>query len=392
MAPKGGRGGGRGGSGRSSSSSSCSSDAFSSDFERTLIAFVALWLLVDLVLASIVNRRKKRILSLGYPKESLQWAVISLCITFTIVALLLSIIGTVLIECGTGTDTGAHLVIAASWLFALGILLLYGLILIPVCRQLHQVAGQVMAKIVTFAHFGLMVFISIILLAFLAVYTAATEAALSSSLRLDILSLLDAQRGLLITYDVFALIGMIIAAVTIGIAVSRSSGLRSGSIAVWIPLLVAASLGLAAFQLGTDVNSLFGRNINRSLRSRALATLFIGQFFFSATFLCVLFVVSNPALAVSNQGTSDPARPVDNAPAPPPAPVPVPGASAAPNNSEMKDYYAPSPVHPPNGQQQYMQQPQYQGPPMAQQQQPPTTQQQQHYQQYPAPPPPQSYY
>lgn len=133
----------------------------------------------------------------------------------------------VLSECDPGALASIRLNVAGSWFVSFSVLFLYGVIMIPVCRQLHSVAGQMMAKAVTFVHMGLMVFLGILLLAALAVATSITEQRLSSRYGYSIFALADAQRGLYITYDVFAVIAMGSAAISMVLALSRKVQLRT---------------------------------------------------------------------------------------------------------------------------------------------------------------------
>ncbi|EAS31834.3 uncharacterized protein CIMG_07313 [Coccidioides immitis RS] len=373
MAPR--RGGFGGGGGGFSGGSACPSSAFSSDYSRIILAFTALWLIVDLVLACMVASRKKRILNAGHAKESLQWAMIHMSINFMLLGNILLLVSLVLNECDISYYAVTGVNISAVWLHGLAILVLYGLILVPVCRQLHQVAGYIMARVVTVAHFTLMLFLSSILISYLSVTTAVMDG-FASRYRTSF-SLSDARRGLIITFDVFAVIGMLMAVFSIATAMTRSKQLRSGNMAIWTSLLIAASLGLATAQLGDHTYSFFPSNFTSDPRGRLLAGTFVTDFFYAMTFLCVLFVASNPALTTSDQNTaSAPVEPV----APQTDAVPIPVAVPAPNG-ETKDYYTPLPVYhsaTPSPHQQQTQM--YQQP------------QQQQQQQYQAVPPPQPYY
>ncbi|EEP82996.1 predicted protein [Uncinocarpus reesii 1704] len=387
MAPKGGRGGGGGGGGGSSSGISCSSYAFASDYSRILIAFVAFWLLVGFTLAFLVGPRRKRLLAMGYPKESLQWNILSLSLGLMILNLILNIVASVLSECGSGSSATPRLNIASTWLVYSSTLFLYGVIMVPLCRQLHRAAGTIMARIATVGHSVLMVLLGIFLLAFLGVATALSEWQISGDYFSSInpFALLEAQRGLIITFEVFALIAMLIATVNICIAFARAKALRSGSMLVWIPFLIAGSVGLTTFDLAASADALFNLSEFTLSAARNLAVTFLGYFFYFLTFTSVLYVVSNSALASAHRDSAAGAPVTDPAALHQPGAVPVPvGIPVA--NGETKDYYATSPDQ---QNAQLYQQPQYQQP---QQQQVPMYQQPQPGQQYATPAPPQPYY
>lgn len=334
---------------------------------------------------------------------------------------ILQIIGMVLAECGTGTYVGVRVSIAGTWFLSIAVLFVYGVILVPICRQLHSVSGRMMSKAVVIVHMALMVFISILLLAGLSVATAVVEQTLSSSYRFGIFSLIDAQKGLFITFDVFALLGMCAAAASMLIAVSRKAQLRRmvshitpksnhpqvvqsltiqlllQSMMTWLILLIAASIALAAFTLGSDVDNYFGLNVIRGITIELfLAKYFLANFFFAWTFLCIIYVVSHTALLLGGPPIGDRAVAPEDAANANAGAVPVTGAGAggvgvvpvatpAVHGGESKDYYAPTP----EGQSV----PPYQQVPPPQMQQPQMqTQQPMQQQQYPPPPPPQAYY
>lgn len=170
----------------------------------------------------------------------------------------------------------------------------------------------------------------------------------------------------------------------------------------WVILLIIASIGLALFNLASNINTFFFLNIRRasSVYDSFLAQYFLSHFFFAFTFLCVIYVVSNTAIILgyannqaANRAAPEDAGAIGAVPAVHDGAVPVATPAV---HGESKDYYAPTPeMHnvppyqqvPPQGQPP-MQQGQHYPPPPPPQGQP----LQQPGQHYPTPPPPQTYY
>ncbi|KAI1976981.1 hypothetical protein LOZ53_002034 [Ophidiomyces ophidiicola] len=246
-------------------------------------------------------------------------------------AYILVIVSVVLVECNGASITGIRMAAASSWFSWLGLLFLYGLVMVPVCRQLHQAAGCAIAKIVSIAHLGVMTVLSIIIVAFLAVLSSATETAISETVDVEIYSLADANRGLLITFDVLALIGMIMASVSMCLATTRTERFQKGSLALWIGLLIGGCLATSSFNLGGDISRLFTISTHRNTASRLLSTVFVGSFFYAWLFACVLLVVTSPALVAARAEVN--ARTTDGTSAP------AADASSAPD-FELKDSYS----------------------------------------------------
>lgn len=132
-------------------------------------------------------------------------------------------------QCGSSFDDYLPVFTAQSWLAAAGLLCLWAAILVPVCKALHKVGGSLMPKLVTVGHSVYIGWLVFLMVAWLSVYTAVQHLDYSDyTLYPTQYELAKASNGLYVTMTVFGLIGMLMAASSMIMALSRSAELRTG--------------------------------------------------------------------------------------------------------------------------------------------------------------------
>lgn len=141
-----------------------------------------------------------------------------------------------MMQCNTSVDSVPGVATARVWLDGVAIVSLYGIILVSLCKNMHEVSGSVLPKLVIIGHsvyWGLLVLLQIISLSLIsAVYNFGFDVSRNMRKSADdmkkLKALNDASKGMVTTYDVFALLGMGIAAASMLFAVLRSSQLKKG--------------------------------------------------------------------------------------------------------------------------------------------------------------------
>lgn len=168
-------------------------------------------------------------------------------------------------QCGSTFNAYMPVYTAYNWIRAAAVLCLWGVILVPVCKALHKVGGSLMPKLVAVTHSAYIGWLAFLLVAWLSIFTAAQHMEVTSSSSYDTRKqLAKAANGLYVTVTVFGLIGMLMAAASMIMALSRSSQLSGVSTTLetrvsntylfrtlnQLPYAVAEILGLHALRRG----------------------------------------------------------------------------------------------------------------------------------------------
>lgn len=340
MAPR--RGGGGGGGG--SASIRCSSYAFSDYYSRVLIAFIALFCVFYIVLAFFIpGTKKRRALNGGQPpRNNGRWVTLGWCISLEIIAVILWATWYIMQQCGASTfDPVAT---AQYWIAAIALLCLWGVILIPACKALHELSGSLMPKFVTIGHSVFFGWLVLLKLVWLSLITAARHADFGFYDFPD--DLATATNAMYVTRTVFGLIGMLMASASMIQALSRSAQLKAGSLKLRVYTLSFASIGysvidLAFFVYFTYTGPKFATTTSeiKNMIDTSLASTFLGNFFFGFMFISAVFVLRDPRVM---SGSATP--PTDAFPA---APNPVEQQQQQ-NMQQYPTGYHSVPVYDPN--------------------------------------------
>ncbi|KAL4915878.1 hypothetical protein BDW62DRAFT_187395 [Aspergillus aurantiobrunneus] len=299
MAPR--RGGGSGGSG-GSSSISCSSSAFDTEYARIEIAFAALYLVVYLVLWFLASIQFARSRKHGQPVAGS--IALTISIFFATVAQIAKVVFITLNECGTTSPANSYPAsLVALWLQYLSQYLLTAVILVPLCRRLQTIFVRVQKPVLIFQAVwaGLLV---ALLLAYLGISTAISVylygdgPGYAGEAGTKIEDLREPQRGVMTTYCVLALVGIIIASATMAQALAHAPSLRSRDITTWTTILSLSALGYTATVLGGWIQTAFTittietqseiDSFNRGMD----AVIFLTGFFYALAFYAALRVGS----------------------------------------------------------------------------------------------------
>ena len=132
----------------------------------------------------------------------------------------------VIAQCGSGLGSLNSVQLARQWLDGIATVSLYGIILIALCKNMHEVSGSLLPKLVVIGHSVVWGVIALFQLISLALITALRTADFESANTVK--HMYEASKGVTTTYDVFALVGMGIAAASMLMAVLRSSELKKG--------------------------------------------------------------------------------------------------------------------------------------------------------------------
>ncbi|KAL1958789.1 hypothetical protein VTO42DRAFT_3908 [Malbranchea cinnamomea] len=327
----------------------CSGDAYSSNYSRTYIAFVAVFFLVEVIVAFLVPNPKKRARLNGGkpPAGKARWMALRLCIWLDMVSLIIDATSFTISECQSSSyRTFLSLIIVELWLFGATRLLLWGVILITICRQMHRISGNILPELVRIGHSVYLACLALVLVVYLAVSTAYNDIRLSSSDyydRMDLAdSLLKAARGLSVSLDVLVIIGMLMAGTSMAIALSRSSKLITGGLKIWSFLLITGAMGQAVVRLaGSLLQVIYGGE--KTNPSGALARQFIAHFCYPLAFVAAVYILKNPHMLAGRAVPSHEAAvagPVD-----PPCAGDVPPPMGVNSSPPPYNTTSPSPTH-----------------------------------------------
>lgn len=133
-------------------------------------------------------------------------------------------------ECRNGYIAILAMSSSATWVENISLVTLWGVILNPVCKALHKVRGSTMSKLISVGHSVYIGWLVLLRIIWLSVFTAATHLPSSGGSYNPSLfeSLYKASNAMLMTAAVFGLVGMLIAAASMIIALFRSPQLKTG--------------------------------------------------------------------------------------------------------------------------------------------------------------------
>ncbi|KAM5490856.1 hypothetical protein MaudMau93_002264 [Microsporum audouinii] len=296
MAPKGGKGGGggRGGGshhGSSSFSSSCASGAFDDGAIVASIVFLSIFLLTFLCLGCITSTKSTAMKKRNQRKSKSLWWAMSLSLTLVIGSTVLFIATTVMRECRT-VENYELLSIIRTWFKNWSALLLIGVIMVPLCKHLHQLAGKVLGRVVAVGHFAVMVIMALLLTCYLGLQSSLSD--IRANYRV-LRALSQATTGLGATYSVVAFIGTCLASISILFAVIRSSQIQNSWAKKWVFFVIIFPVLLTFFDLVYSFH-FYVRGQTYTTIAFAVFT-FLWNLFYTMSYLAVLYIVSEGSLA-----------------------------------------------------------------------------------------------
>ncbi|EFR01735.1 hypothetical protein MGYG_04736 [Nannizzia gypsea CBS 118893] len=318
MAPKGGKGGGGGhyggGGGRHGSSSfksSCRSGAFKNGAIVASMVFLGIFLLTFLCLGCISSSKSTAMKKRNQRKSRSLWWAMSLSLTLIIASTILFITTTVMSECGSGSNLQL-LITIRTWFKNWSVLLLIGVIMVPLCKHLHQLAGKVLGRVVAISHFAVMVIMAIFLTCYLALLSSLPN--IRGNYRV-VQALSDVTTGLGITYNVIAFIGTCLASFSILFAVIRSSQIQNSWAKKWIFIVMVFPVLLTLFDVVYGFHFSI-RHQRYTVTAFAVFT-FLWNLFYTMSYLAVLYIASEGSLVpITQPGAADPNDPTKGAYAP----------------------------------------------------------------------------
>ena len=139
---------------------------------------------------------------------------------------MISIVISTLLECGVIYSVTYNLTsISVDWLESLGYYALYAVILLPICRRLHQQAKN--ARTILVAHSGCLAVLGMLLICALAIETAIMDGVYDEQ-NYTFYRLVKPERDLRTACYVFEVIAMLMAAASMITAMMQAPHLRKG--------------------------------------------------------------------------------------------------------------------------------------------------------------------
>ncbi|PYI09151.1 hypothetical protein BO78DRAFT_46372 [Aspergillus sclerotiicarbonarius CBS 121057] len=285
---------------RSSAGSMCSqNDAFASNSSRIDIAFGALYLLIYIglfcttVVRFFTSRKKRTALK--------RWFLFGVSIIFMIIEIVISIIMETLYECGIASERITNRsAISVYWLYNLGRYALFVIILLPICRRLHQQARNA-NRLILIAHSICLALLGLLLICAVALETKIIDGLYGSDRDYTVYTLMSPERDLHTALYVFEVIAMLMAAASMIVALLRAPHLRKGTLGPSLAVLIISCLGLPLTSLAGFVDSAYRAirtqsDVDYTNRSQEAQT-FIANLFYSCAFLSALLVAGSRQLA-----------------------------------------------------------------------------------------------
>ncbi|PYI35071.1 hypothetical protein BP00DRAFT_412593 [Aspergillus indologenus CBS 114.80] len=280
--------------------------AFSSSIARITIVCYAVYFVLFLGLLFFTAARF--LTSEGKRNSIAQWLLLTIAVTFMLLAQTIAVITTTLSECAvlTPADTTQAL-LPVTWLISLGKLALFALILLPLCRRLHHGAShKTIDRWIRIPHSVLIAVLAGLMLAALAVQTRLVERIVHPT-RYPFAELQRWQRTekrLWVAVFVVEVLGMSLAAARMGWAVWSARHLRGGELGIFIPLLIVSSVGLALTDLVGYVEGPAFRTAatveqERNIVSGQQARMYVEYFFYAGTVLSAGVVVASRRLGTA---------------------------------------------------------------------------------------------
>ncbi|OJJ98958.1 hypothetical protein ASPACDRAFT_121733 [Aspergillus aculeatus ATCC 16872] len=275
--------------------------AFSSSTARITIVCYAVYFVIFLGLFFFTAARF--LTSEGKRKSIAQWLLLTIAVTFMLLAQILAVITTTLSECAVlNSQQSTQALLPITWLISLGKLALFSLILLPLCRRLHHGAShKTIDRWILIPHSILVAVLAALVLAALAVQTRLVERIVHPT-RYTFQELQRWERTekrLWVAVDVVEVLGMSVSAARMGWAVSSARHLRGGELGFFIPLLIVSSVGLALTDLVGYVEGLaFGNTFgydSKMVRGQQ-ARMYVEYFFYAGAVLSAGVVVASRRL------------------------------------------------------------------------------------------------
>ncbi|PWY70864.1 hypothetical protein BO94DRAFT_477044 [Aspergillus sclerotioniger CBS 115572] len=284
--------------GYGSAASTCSANnAFSSKESRIVLAFSALYFLVYCCLSAIAATRffssKRRASTFR------RWFLFGVSIYSMIISQIIYIVIITLWECEVIDSPTYNLTtISIDWFDYLGYYALYAVILLPICRRLHQQAQN--DRLIVVTHSVCLALLGILFIAALALETDIANGIYNSQ-NYTFYNLVKPERDLRTACYAFEVVAMLMAAASMIKAMMRAPHLRKGTLGSSLAVLIISCLGLPLTRLAGYVESSYWvvktqsevAYANRSLEAR----IFIMYFFYSCAFLSALLVAGFRRLA-----------------------------------------------------------------------------------------------
>lgn len=126
-------------------------------------------------------------------------------------------------ECATGDPTYRVLSVIRTDTEAIAIFLLISVIMVYICKQVHLKAGRLASKLVTIGHTIYISVLGLFLVCSLSLESALPFVEVGRHARS---ALYNASRGLGVTYNLLALLGILMASINLLFALFRCSQLR----------------------------------------------------------------------------------------------------------------------------------------------------------------------
>ncbi|RAL03158.1 uncharacterized protein BO80DRAFT_423134 [Aspergillus ibericus CBS 121593] len=212
----------------------------------------------------------------------------------------ISIVMTTLSECGIVSQTIFYrTTISVDWLDSLGEYALFAIILLPICRRLHQQARNA-NKLILVTHSICLTLLGILLIAAVALETTILNGLYGSDPDYTVYSLLNPERGLRTALYAFEVVAMLIASASMIMALRQAPHLRKGTLGSLLAVLIICCLGLPLTSLAGYVDSTYRvirtqSEVDYMYRSQE-ARLFIASLFYSGAFLSALSLAGSPQL------------------------------------------------------------------------------------------------
>ncbi|RAL08876.1 uncharacterized protein BO97DRAFT_408107 [Aspergillus homomorphus CBS 101889] len=282
-------------------------EAFSTQTSRVNIACYAVYFLIFLSLFFVALTRFAA--SENKRRSVISWLLLTISLTFMLLAQLIGVITTTLAECAVLTTNHAtRAFVPVDWLVLLGKLALFALILLPICRRLHYGAStKNIDRWILIPHSIIVGVLGVLVLAAVAVQTKIVDLVYRTGFMYAELKGLEKQeRRLRTAVYVVEVLGMVVAGGRMGWAVVRARHLRGGELGFFIPLLIVSALGLALTDLVGYVDGAF-RKVTLAQTDEVVreqqAKMYVEYFFYAVAVLSAVVVVSSKRLG-DNVGRS----------------------------------------------------------------------------------------
>ncbi|KAK2748267.1 hypothetical protein FQN57_000925 [Myotisia sp. PD_48] len=203
-------------------------------------------------------------------------------------------------QCGVNPGSYSTMTLIKEWLWNWSVLLLIGVIMVPLCKQLHELAGRIMAKLVAVLHLGVMCLLALLLMVYLGLASAIPN--MDSTSRRTRQNLNRVAIWAYVAYNAVAVIGTGAAGASILIALIRSAFIRRSPSKKWIIILIPSSVLMMLTELAFQINFAIRR---QSYTPPAWAAyIFLSNIFIILAMMAVVSLATDPSTvgpATTNQ-------------------------------------------------------------------------------------------